>query len=102
MIPFSYAPPPARRRFVSQSEAPLRPVSAPLDALGRCWKEAFNGAVERAGIKDFHFHDLRHCFGTWLAMNDTNFKAQMELMRHKDPNMTSATVISRSSTSAKP
>src|SRR5262249_9089782 len=38
------------------------------------WREAFNGAVERAGIQDFTFHDLRHCFGSHLGMNGTNQK----------------------------
>ena len=27
-------------------------------------KRAFTGALREAGIKDFHFHDLRHTFGT--------------------------------------
>ena len=31
------------------------------------WKEAFNGAVKRAGLKDFHFHDLRHTCATRLG-----------------------------------
>jgi integrase len=52
-----------------------------------CWKEAF-GAVDRAGIKNFHFHDLRHCYGSWLAMNNVPDKGRMELMGHKDPKMT--------------
>jgi len=38
------------------------------------WREAFNGAVERAGIADFTFHDLRHCFGSHLGMAGTNQK----------------------------
>ncbi len=53
-----------------------------------CWKEAFNGAVERAGIKNFRFHDLRHCYGSWLAINNVPDKGRMELMGHKDPKMT--------------
>ena len=53
-----------------------------------CWKEAFNAAVERAGITDFHFHDLRHCYGSWLAMNNVPDKGRMDLMGHKDPKMT--------------
>jgi integrase len=28
----------------------------------KCWREAFDGAVVRAGLKDFRFHDLRHCY----------------------------------------
>src|SRR5678816_2281076 len=54
----------------------------------KCWKEAFNGAFTRAGIKDFTFHDLRHCFGSHLGMSNTNQKAMMELMGHRDPKMT--------------
>ena len=45
-------------------------------------------ACERTGILDFRFHDLRHCFGSWLEMTGTTGKTQMELMGHKDPKMT--------------
>ena len=41
-----------------------------------------------AGIRDFVFHDLRHCFGSYLGMNNTNPKAMMELMGHRDAKMT--------------
>jgi integrase len=34
------------------------------------------------------WHDLRHCFGSWLAMNNVPDKSQMELMGHRDPKMT--------------
>jgi integrase len=54
----------------------------------KSWPTAFKNACERAKIKDFHFHDLRHCFRSWLAMNGTDIKARMELMRHKTPAMT--------------
>jgi integrase len=54
----------------------------------KCWKEAFKGALKRAGITDFKFHDLRHCYGSWLAMNNVSDKGRMELMGHRDPKMT--------------
>ena len=44
------------------------------------WRTAFENACERAGITDFRFHDLRHCYGSWLAMSGTTGKAAMELM----------------------
>jgi integrase len=31
--------------------------------------DAFNAAVAAAGIKDFHFHDLRHTAATYLAQD---------------------------------
>jgi integrase len=52
------------------------------------WRRSFRTALKNAGIKDFRFHDLRHCFGSWLAMSNVNDKGRMELMGHKDPKMT--------------
>ena len=54
----------------------------------RSWRTAFENARERVGISDFHFQDLRHCYGSWLAKNGTDIKARMDLMRHKTPSMT--------------
>jgi len=42
----------------------------------KSWRTAFKNACERAKINDFHFHDLRHCFGSWLAMNGTDIKGE--------------------------
>ena len=53
----------------------------------RSWRTAFRNAVERAGLHDFRFHDLRHCYGSWLAMSGTIDKGRMELMGHKTPSM---------------
>ena len=44
--------------------------------------------LERVGITDFRWHDLRHCYGSYLGMVGVNQKALMELMGHKDAKMT--------------
>jgi integrase len=54
----------------------------------KSWRSAFKTALKKAGITDFVFHDLRHCFGSYLGMANTNPKAMMELMGHKRPEMT--------------
>ncbi|MEO0301668.1 MAG: site-specific integrase [candidate division WOR-3 bacterium] len=48
----------------------------------------FEKAVERAGIKDFRFHDLRHTFASYLVMNGVDLKTVQELLGHKTFNMT--------------
>jgi integrase len=52
------------------------------------WRRSFRTALKNSGIKNFRFHDLRHCFGSWLAMNNVPDKSRMELMGHRDPKMT--------------
>jgi len=42
----------------------------------------------KAGINDFRFHDLRHTFGSWLAMDGFSLKTIQELMGHKSIEMT--------------
>ena len=32
-------------------------------------RESFEGACERAGLEDFHWHDLRHCCASYLAQS---------------------------------
>lgn len=45
-------------------------------------KRAFNSACEQAGIKDFHFHDLRHDFASRLVRNGCDLNTVKELMGH--------------------
>jgi integrase len=47
------------------------------------WRRSFETACRQAGIKDFRFHDLRHCFGSYLGMAGYNSYTIMALMGHK-------------------
>lgn len=46
-------------------------------------RDAFEGAVERAGIEDFRLHDLRHTFASYLAMHDATLAEIAEALGHK-------------------
>ena len=51
-------------------------------------KSGFKGALKRAGIKNFRFHDLRHTFASRLVMAGVDIRTVQELMGHKDIKMT--------------
>ena len=47
-------------------------------------KKGFNAALKKAGIEDFHFHDLRHTFGTMAADAGVEITSIAEVMGHAD------------------
>ncbi len=49
---------------------------------------AFNTALKKAGIRDFHFHDLRHTSASHLIMRGASMKAVQEHLNHSSPTMT--------------
>lgn len=51
-------------------------------------KDGFCRAVEKAGLGDFHFHDLRHTFGTRLVQMGVDLYRVQKLMGHKSIRMT--------------
>jgi integrase len=51
-------------------------------------KRSFNTAVRKAGIKDFHFHDLRHTFASHLVMAGVDIVTVSKLLGHKSLKMT--------------
>ncbi len=51
-------------------------------------RRAFNNAVRKAEIKDFKFHDLRHCFCTKLAQRGVDIYKIAKLAGHEDIRMT--------------
>jgi len=51
-------------------------------------RRGFYGALKRAGIIDFRFHDLRHTFATRLAQAGIDLYKIAKLLGHKDIKMT--------------
>ena len=61
------------------------------DAEGRRHNDVrhpFNRACEGAGLTDFHFHDLRHTFASWLMMRGVPLATVSNLLGHTSPTMT--------------
>lgn len=50
-------------------------------------KIAWEGAIKRAGIIDFRFHDLRHSAASYLAMNGATSHEIAEVLGHKSLDM---------------
>ena len=48
----------------------------------------FGKTVKKAGVKDFHLHDLRHTFASWLVMSGVGLKTVQELLGHRTYQMT--------------
>lgn len=58
--------------------------SKPQVDLPRLWEEY----VKRAGIEDFHWHDLRHTFASRLVMSGVDLFTVSKLLGHSDVKMT--------------
>ncbi len=59
----------------------------PMDAQN-FYNRVFVPALERAGIDDFHWHDLRHTFASRLVMAGVDLRTVQEVMGHKTQAMT--------------
>ena len=51
-------------------------------------RHPFEEACEGAGMTDFHFHDLRHTFASWLMMRGVPLATVSNLLGHTSPTMT--------------
>ncbi|KJV07021.1 tyrosine-type recombinase/integrase [Methylocucumis oryzae] len=63
--------------FPSKSD-PAKPID-----LTKPWRNA----LKLAEINDFHWHDLRHCTASYLAMNGASLAEIAEVLGHKTLNM---------------
>ena len=50
-------------------------------------RSAFQYAMDRAEVKSFHWHDLRHCTASYLAMNGASLAEIAEVLGHKTLSM---------------
>jgi integrase len=66
------------------ASAPVLPVYDDPHVLTR----SFARLVERVGLKDVSFHDLRHDVASTLTMAGVRQRAVMEVLGHRDPRMT--------------
>ena len=48
----------------------------------------FGRIVKKAEVKDFHFHDLRHTFASWLVMSGIDLTTVQQLLGHQTYQMT--------------
>ena len=51
-------------------------------------EQAWRTARRRAGLVDFRFHDLRHTFAGWMALNGATLLEIAEVLGHKKMDMT--------------
>ena len=51
-------------------------------------KKSFFTAIQKSAIKDFRFHDLRHCCASYLVMNGVAINTVREILGHKSMDMT--------------
>lgn len=54
----------------------------------RDWRRWLETSVKRAGIPNFHWHDLRHTFASRMVMAGVDIRTVQELLGHADIKMT--------------
>lgn len=51
-------------------------------------RKGFVSACQKAGIEDFHVHDLRHTCAAWLVQDGVDIRVVCELLRHSSIQVT--------------
>lgn len=76
-----------RKKKIDHNESDI--VFSHLDGSPiQCFNKAWWSSLRIAGIKNFHFHDLRHTFCSNLILSGAGLKEVKEMIGHKDISMT--------------
>jgi integrase len=75
-----------RRAFGLEGNTPI--FRNPQGSQLRSCQDSFSKALSQAGIKDFHFHDLRHTYATDLISAGVDIFTVSKLLGHTDPKIT--------------
>src|SRR5215213_7645550 len=75
------------RRFMPQPANNVLYIAGNNDERQRV-EGSFDDLLERAGIKDFRFHDLRHTFASWYMMNGGDLYELAKILGHSNIKMT--------------
>lgn len=74
---------PAALHILSQCD-PQRELVFDATNLRRAW----SGACKKAGLNDFRWHDIRHCFATWVGGMGADIAVIQQLLGHSDVRVT--------------
>lgn len=76
-----------RKKKIDHNESDI--VFSHLDGSPiKCFNRGWWFSLKIAGIKDFHFHDLRHTFCSNLILSGAGLKEVKEMIGHRDISMT--------------
>ncbi len=78
----------AKEAIMKVRKNPISPyIFCKSDGNPYNFRNGFENALERAKIKDFRFHDLRHTAASYLAMSGVDLRTIMEILGHKSFDM---------------
>ena len=77
-----------RRFSAADAEGRIFPPKPGATGTRQRVEGSFEDLLERAGVEDFRFHDLRHTFASWYMMNGGDLYALAKILGHSNIKMT--------------